>query len=202
MTKSTVLLFDLGGVLVDNAMFDDLPALLGAQSPNGDLHELWLSSEAVQLFERGEIGAETFGARFVSEWGLSMAPTAFLARFAAWPKGFFPGAEERLRSLREDYLIAYLSNSNAIHWSRFGKILECADVAIASHLCGLVKPDPGIFALAIERLGGDPDRIYFFDDSALNIEAARAAGMRAYQTVGFTALSATLDALGLGRANR
>ena len=74
-----------------------------------------------------------------------------------------------------------------------------ADIVFASHLCGLVKLDPAIFDLVVERLGRDPRDIYFFDDSSRNVAVARRAGMKAYETVGFEALVATITALGLQR---
>jgi putative hydrolase of the HAD superfamily len=196
----SVLLFDLGGVLVDNAIFEDLPDLLPTPLPKGDLHELWLSSPAVRRFERGEIDADAFAAQFVSEWGLTLAPSAFLERFATWPKGFFAGAGPLLTRLRRRYRIAYLSNSNAVHWRGFSDILSHADVAYASHICGLVKPDPALFRLVVDDLGCAPGDICFFDDSAGNVRAAQAFGLDAHLTVGVDQLTAKLQALGLGGA--
>ena len=197
MPRPTILLFDLGGVLVENAVFEDLPRLLPSPLPEGDLHELWLSSSAVRRFERGEITADEFASQFVAEWSLPMDPSAFLQRFAAWPKGFFPGAEPLLTRLRRQYRIAYLSNSNAVHWRGFSSILKHADVAFASHICGLVKPDPAIFRLVVNELGRHPSEICFFDDSPRNVEAGRAAGIDAHLTIGFDELAATILSLGL-----
>ncbi|MDR3508453.1 MAG: HAD-IA family hydrolase [Caulobacteraceae bacterium] len=195
MNDRPVLLFDLGGVLVENTMFEDLPNLMG-EAKAGDLHELWLSSPAVQSFERGGIDPDAFARAFIAEWKLPTSPQAFLERFAAWPRGFFPGAGALLTALRADYRIVYLSNSNALHWARFGDILAHADAAFASHLCGLVKPDPAIFEFVVERLGRDPADIHFFDDSATNVAAARRIGLQAHRTVGLEALSKTLIAQG------
>jgi glucose-1-phosphatase len=200
MIEPPILLFDLGGVLVQNSIFEDLPLLIREARLDGDLHELWLSCRTVRSFERGEIDAHTFASQFIAEWRLSISPSEFLERFAGWPKGFFPGASELLTALRRDYKIAYLSNSNALHWARLGAILAHADFVFASHLCGLVKPDPAIFDLVVERLGRDPRDIYFFDDSPRNVAAARRAGMKAYETVGFEALVAMITALGLSRS--
>ncbi len=70
----------------------------------------------MRAFERGELAADEFASRFISQCGLSIAPEDFLERFASWPKGFFPGAGALLTAIRRDYTIAYLSNSNAIHY--------------------------------------------------------------------------------------
>jgi 2-haloacid dehalogenase/putative hydrolase of the HAD superfamily len=42
----------------------------------------------------------------------------------------------------------------------------------------VIKPDPRAFAIACERAGRTPDQMVFIDDSAANIEAARALGFR------------------------
>ena len=46
---------------------------------------------------------------------------------------------------------------------------------------GVMKPDPGFFAAAARRIGAEPSSILFIDDSARNIEGARAAGLAAEQ---------------------
>ena len=197
MPQPAVLLFDLGGVLVDNTMFEDLPKLLPGPLAEAELRAKWMDSPAVQRFEHGEIGADEFASAFVSEWRLPMAPSAFLARFAAWPRGFYPGAQALLVRLRPRYRIAFLSNSNEVHWSSFPHILQHADDAFSSHLCELMKPDPALFRMVVDTLGRDPGQICFFDDSIRNVEGARAIGMDAHLTVGFQELEATLGSLGL-----
>jgi len=197
MPQPAILLFDLGGVLVDNAMFEDMPRLLPAPIPEDDLCARWIDSPAVHRFERGEISADEFASTFVSEWRLRMAPAAFLERFATWSRGFYPGAEALLTRLRRQYRVAYLSNCNEVHWSGFEHILRHADDAFSSHLCGLTKPDPAIFTMAVEALGRDPAEICFFDDSPRNVAAARAIGMDAHLTVGFEQLEETLRSMGL-----
>lgn len=46
---------------------------------------------------------------------------------------------------------------------------------------GMVKPDPAIFRLAAERAGMAPQDLLFVDDSAANIEAARALGFHVHR---------------------
>jgi putative hydrolase of the HAD superfamily len=54
---------------------------------------------------------------------------------------------------------------------------------VASSLIGMRKPEPAIYELTLERLGGvDPRECLFIDDNELNVEAARELGM---QTVRF-----------------
>jgi putative hydrolase of the HAD superfamily len=192
-----VLLFDLGGVLIDNATFDELPSLLPDPPPREVLQDRWLSSEAVRSFERGEIGAETFAGRFIAEWGMRLSRSDFIERFARWPKGPYEGALELLAGLRRRHLVACLTNCNELHWARLTPVLAQMDRAFSSHLCGLVKPDEAAFRHVVSALGCDPGEIVFFDDSARNVEAARGVGMAAYRVAGFGPLHERVKALDL-----
>jgi putative hydrolase of the HAD superfamily len=51
------------------------------------------------------------------------------------------------------------------------------DVVVLSFEVGLLKPDPAILRLALERLGADPARSALVDDVSANLDAARALGM-------------------------
>ena len=60
----------------------------------------------------------------------------------------------------------------------------------------LVKPDPAIFALAIERFGIDPAGALFVDDNAANVAGAEAAGIAAHLFRDAAGLEAELAARG------
>lgn len=45
---------------------------------------------------------------------------------------------------------------------------------------GVRKPDPLLYTRVLEQLGAKPDEAIFVDDSARNVEGARAVGMRAF----------------------
>jgi putative hydrolase of the HAD superfamily len=59
--------------------------------------------------------------------------------------------------------------------------IEDFDVLIWSYQHGLVKPDPAIYRLVLERLGTAPEETLFLDDKLENIEAARQLGMQGLQ---------------------
>lgn len=71
------------------------------------------------------------------------------------------------------------------------------DDVINSATVRLAKPDPRIFALAASRIRVPIDRCFFTDDLAHNIEAARAAGMTAYQFDNAANLRAALKTAGV-----
>jgi HAD superfamily hydrolase (TIGR01509 family) len=193
--KVKVLLFDLGGVLVDYVGPQRLWVLLGTSLPLSDVQKRWPHSKSLRRFETGSTSAETFAAEFVAEWGLRLTPEDFLHEFSTWSRAPYPGALELLANLREKATLACLTNMNAAYWEKnrdtmgFGKAL---DRCYASHEIGLLKPDREIYAHVIADLKCDPSQIAFFDDSERNVEGARAIGMLGYQVEGIAALRAAI----------
>ena len=54
--------------------------------------------------------------------------------------------------------------------------LRSFDTVVVSGEEGVIKPDPAIFRILIERTGVDPARTVFIDDSAANIQSAGELG--------------------------
>ena len=197
MERQITLLFDLGGVVYDAATFDVLASLLNTDLSEDDLIARYLRSAAVRAFELGQISPDDFAERFAEEWELSLTPDEFLEVFTAFVRGPYDGAEELLARLRDTHRVCCLSNSNAVHWTRFGPFLDCFDVAFSSHLLGEIKPDPSVFRRVMSELHVTPDSLYFFDDSAPNVEAARELGINAFWVKGIDATVRCLEAEGL-----
>ena len=57
-------------------------------------------------------------------------------------------------------------------------LADLADDVVSSARVGLAKPDPRIYELAAKRAGVPANRCLFVDDTAENVEAAAALGMR------------------------
>lgn len=197
MRSDRVILFDLGGVLVENTGEQGLSSLLPYQLDRQEIWARWLASGAVRGFERGQISPEVFAARFIEEWRLEVAPAAFMDAFVAWPRGLFDGAAALVRNLRARHRVACLSNTNALHWARFPELPELFDSIFASHLTGFLKPDPEAFEHVLRQLDVRADTVCFFDDLSQNVEAARRVGIRAVQVTTFAEVEPALRAQGL-----
>jgi putative hydrolase of the HAD superfamily len=89
-----------------------------------------------------------------------------------------------MRELRErGYRMAILTN-NVREWEPLWRaklpVDEIFELVVDSAFVGMRKPDPPIYHLTLERLGGvPPQRALFVDDNEGNVEAARELGMRA-----------------------
>ena len=195
-----VLLFDLGGVLVEFSGVRDIAPLLKRAASEAEIVERWRSCPHTEAFGLGRVSRADFAERFIRDWDLDLPPEHFLQAFRAWSKGLLPGARELLESLRPRFRLAALSNSNELHWERNAADLgvnELFEVAISSHQVGFYKPDPRIYQAALDRLGVPPDAVMFFDDAPANVAAAAALGMRAFQVNGVEGVRERLVAEGL-----
>lgn len=191
--KPSVLLFDLGGVVVENVGFERFNALLPAPIPEERLKTRWLASPAVRSFESGRCTPEVFARGVVAEWQLPLSPDAFLEAFTYWPRGLYAGASELVAALRERYVVGCLSNSNAIHWQRFDGFRDHFDVSLSSHLLGEVKPDPQCFMRALQACGTSAAEVAFFDDALVNVTAARSLGIEAFHVNGLAEVRQVLE---------
>jgi 2-haloacid dehalogenase/putative hydrolase of the HAD superfamily len=72
-------------------------------------------------------------------------------------------------------------------FGRLGGVLISAEL-------GLLKPDPAIYREACARFGHAPADFLFIDDSAANIEAARALGFDTHHFTDPAALGPALEA--------
>ena len=197
LRRDRVVLFDLGGVLVENSGERGLSSLLPYQLGRQEIWARWLASDAVRRFECGQISPEVFAARFIEEWRLEVAPAAFIEAFAAWPRGLFDGAAALVRNLRAQHRVACLSNTNALHWARFPELPGLFDFVFASHLTGFLKPDPEAFEHVLRELDVRAEAVWYFDDLLQNVEAARETGIRALQVTTFAEVEPALRAEGL-----
>jgi putative hydrolase of the HAD superfamily len=200
MHTPEVLIFDLGGVLIDFSAFEDLRPLLRQNMQPEEIRQRWISCPHIQLFEIGQLTSREFAELFVRDWDVIVSPDRFLVEFRSWTRGFIPGARSLLRSLRNYYRLAALSNSNATHWdcnvSEHG-LLDLFDSAFSSHELGWHKPDPRIYREALKRLGISANKSVFFDDSLPNVQSAQALGMSAFHVNGVSQVRQCLIELGL-----
>jgi putative hydrolase of the HAD superfamily len=182
-----VVLFDLGGVLVELHGVSTMLAWLGGKVSVEEMWAMWLSSPVVRQFESGRAGPDEFAEQIIRELSLPVDKREFLSTFSNWLRGLYPGALEVVRSVPERFTRATLSNTSVLHWSRLMndfKLEHAFDHHFASHLTGRLKPDQEAFEHVIETLDCKPSAVFFLDDNALNVDAAKKNGMRAMRVHG------------------
>jgi glucose-1-phosphatase len=198
-----VLLFDVGGVLVELTGVETMLEWLGNQVTEAEMWRRWLQSTWVRQFETGRIDANDFSVGVIAEFGLAIEPQRFLQSFTGWPTGLFPGTLEMLSRIPRRYQRALLSNSNALHWPRVMNDMQLGtafDRHFVSHLTGRIKPDADAFEHVMDSLGCAPADVLFLDDNALNVEAAQNIGMHAIRVRGTAEVQNALTAFGVVEA--
>ncbi|WP_327406586.1 HAD family phosphatase [Streptomyces sp. NBC_01288] len=140
------------------------------------------------VWEAGEIGTVTENEvreQVAARLGLDPVDTeSFLADL--WDEYLgTPNTEliDYVAGLRPHCRLGILSNSfvgaRELETAAYG-FDRLVDEIVYSHEIGVRKPDPRAFAVTCARLQVRPDDCLFVDDFAPNVEAARAAGMRAH----------------------
>jgi glucose-1-phosphatase len=197
-----VVLFDVGGVLVQLSGVATVLGWVADRWTPAELWQRWLRSPAVRAFETGRCDADTFAADLVAELELGVEPALFLESFAGWPSGLYPGVSELVCRIPAHITRALLSNSNTLHWGRviddfgLGALFEHRFV---SHLTGRIKPDPDAFEHVVSTLGCDAASIFFLDDNLMNVDAARAIGMQGAVVSGISGAEQALRQVGILR---
>ena len=188
-----VILFDLGGVLVELGESPLLPEWLPEET-NYTLAD-WFKSDTAALFEKGLISAYAFIEKIKTDLDIDVDSNKILEHFTNWPIGLYSGAEELLIKLKNNYKLALLSNTNELHWPRIThefNFPSYCDNLFASHLLNMAKPDLNIFQHVINDLKVKPQEILFFDDNLMNIEASIKLGIHGVHVTG---IQETLNSL-------
>jgi glucose-1-phosphatase len=179
--KVEAFIFDIGNVLVRFRPGQAEAALarlgVSAVPDQGVLQNLGLR------YERGALGRAGFLSALREILGHT-GPDEDLTR--AWQEIFQPNEPmwRLVEALHGHYPLYLLSNTNCLHHeylAREYEVFEKFAGGIFSYRAKLMKPEPEIFALAIRQFGVEPGSTVYLDDLSANVEAARAAGLRAFQ---------------------
>jgi putative hydrolase of the HAD superfamily len=194
-----VVLFDLGGVLVDFGGVQAMQTLSGIDDTD-ELWHRWLTCRWVRAFERGGCSPHEFAQGVVDDWALSMTADEYLDAFRQWLGGPLEGAEALVQETRRVVPVSCLSNTNAVHWDENEHrwpLLQAFDVRFLSFELGCVKPDREIFDRVAVALNRPRDRVLFLDDNTLNVDGAIEAGFRAQRARGVEEARRALEAAGV-----
>jgi putative hydrolase of the HAD superfamily len=180
MSGIDAVIFDLGNVLL---FFDwEIAAnRLCARTKRSrqELDHYIMTTPFVDQLCRGELTKQRFFEIVACDLGFDGSYQEFAV---LWSDIFSPNEPmiALARQLKGLVTRVILSNTNAIHMDYvFGKfpIVREVEGLVLSHEVGLLKPDPRIYELALQRFGLRAGRTAFIDDIATNVEGARAAGL-------------------------
>jgi 2-haloacid dehalogenase len=199
-TVPTAVVFDLGGVLVDWDPRHLYRHLLPAEEVEPFLDEIGFAewNHAQDAGGRWAEAVETLAARHPHRRELI---AAYPARFSETLAGPVPGTSDVLRELHDrGTRLLGLTNWSAEtypHAEATFDFMGLFEGVLVSGVEGVAKPDPAVFRLLVERYGLEPARTVFVDDSARNVAAASAAGLRGLLFTDADRLRRDLSAMGL-----
>ena len=126
---------------------------------------------------------------------------AYYGRFQEMIPGEIPTTVAALRRAKAAGMPVYgLTNFGAETFppsARRFDFLRLFDTVVVSGEEGVIKPDPAIFHILIDRTGLDPATTAFIDDSAANIATADELGFVTHHFTGEDGFSAWWQAAGL-----
>jgi putative hydrolase of the HAD superfamily len=181
--SETVILCDLGGVLIDLNWREKAVKLFGNNASDEKLKRKWAGLKSVGRFESGRISFDEFYREFSNETGTNLDFNRFAHEFTTIVGDLKPGCMEMLDDLSRHYILAMLSNTNMVHVEHLRnktRVFEPFKHLFFSYELGLIKPDPKIFEVVCSKLQKKPENILFFDDSQINIKAAVKTGLKAH----------------------
>jgi FMN phosphatase YigB (HAD superfamily) len=186
-----VVVFDLGGVLIE----------LHSEDANRELIEKYgllpktfagmtrSSFEAhprsiTELAMIGRVGTDEYLDAFLRECSLKDLDGLRLNRLAALGDeraNVFAIAEDLKRA---GFMCCVLSNTIALHWEKLSLASDYPSLALfenvfASHLIKCAKPEESAFVFVATALKVHMSQCLLVDDTALNVNRARAAGWQA-----------------------
>lgn len=212
--RDTVI-FDFGGVITsspfeafnrlerERGLPHDLIRRINATDPD---------SNAWALFERAEIDAGGFDAKFAEEarvLGHELRGEDVLALLSGEIRPRMVHALDWLK--REGYHLGCITNNvpagegagmarSAEKAAKVKDVLARFDSVIESSKVGIRKPDPRIYEMMLTNLGKPAERCVYLDDLGINCKPAAALGMHAIKvTSEVQGLDDLADALGVER---
>jgi 2-haloacid dehalogenase len=202
MGSRNVVIFDLGGVLIDwnprhlyRKLFDGDEAAM----------EHFLATVCSQEWNRGQdaggLIADAAGRLKEQHADKAELIDAFYGRFNEMMAGPISGTVDILAELHARgtplYLLSNFSAETYPLACRRFEFLRLFHGIIVSGEVKAIKPDPRIYEILIERYRIDPHRAVFIDDVAENVDAAQRLGIYGIQFIDPEALRAELAMLNL-----
>ncbi len=182
-SKIRAIVFDFGGVLLD-------------WNPRHLYRSLFRDPQAMENFLT-EIGFTEWNLQFDRGYPIAFGIVEHSEKFPhhrdlisayndRWPEciaGPIQGTVDLLPMLKEaGYALYGLSNWSAETFYRVRDqypFFDLLDEIVLSGEVKLIKPDPQIFQLLLEKTGRKAEECVFIDDSAANVEAAKQLGFSA-----------------------
>lgn len=174
---------------------------------HADPYQIWLNAhglkregefaETSNLADKNLITWQEFFERLSS---LSGQPIPSIKEVFYQEKQIDGAIIDLIKKLKASYKLGLLSNASGAYLRPILQetgIDDLFEADIISAEVGIIKPDPEIFKLAVEKLDVEPGQTIFIDDNSYNTEAAEALGISPILYRDLATLKEELSRLGI-----
>jgi putative hydrolase of the HAD superfamily len=182
--RTSALLFDLGGVVLD-VDFDRAIATWAPHSrlPREALRGAFSFDAPYQQHETGRLAPDGYFAHLRERLELECDVATVQAGFNAIFSGEIAETVQLLDAVRSRVPCYAISNTNALHVAEiqraFPQLLPRFARVFTSHEIGHRKPHPQSFEHVLRAIAVPRQEVLLFDDLEPNVQGARACGMQA-----------------------
>ena len=180
MSRIKAVIWDLAGVVL-HTVKGTFNTLLAERlnAPLAEIDRLMLSNEN-DLWDIDEIDDDTYYTFLLNELKMPMEKKAIIEKFVLDDFYIDQDMLAYIKYLRASVTTMLLTNfpSHVHDFMKTDWIVDGAfDHMIASCDVKLIKPDPAIYTLALDRLELEAEECVFIDDREVNVNAARKLGI-------------------------
>lgn len=184
------LIFDLGGVILDLSVDHTLQSFSKLSGiPKEKVQEMYVEAPGFLEYEKGMIDDDTFRDFVRQTFSIRADDAAIDECWNAMLRGIPPLKLDLLLRLQREFRVFLLSNTNGIHLDHINGVMlpkngeqstldRYFHKAYYSHRMKKRKPDAEIFEEVLEENHLVPEQTLFLDDYAVNIEGAKALGIK------------------------
>ncbi len=181
LSKPSVVVFDLGGVLVDWNPRHLMDRVIADVARREDFLSKVLTTDFLLALDVANDSREAVAPALRRHPDFAEEIAAYIERFPETINGEFPAMAALVRRLHEASvpvfgLTNWAGDTFTLMRPRLPSLALLRDIVVSGHE-GIVKPDHRIFSLLCQRGGFAASEAVFVDDSLRNVEAARAFGM-------------------------
>ena len=203
MSGFKAIIFDLGKVIFDinfDPVFQKWSVISGKSL--AELNERKKLFDVVSnRFERNEISPTGFRAAICRELGVEMNNEVFDKTWCGIYLDLFAGTDELLSTLKKNYRLVALTNTNIIHepvWrKKYEVTLRNFEKIFCSHEMGTRKPEKKSFRQVLDYLRVRPAQAVFLDDIQENTDGAVEIGLKSILVSSPLQMRSELKALGI-----
>lgn len=193
-----LIIFDLGGILIENYDLPFFKALAEKCKKRQEEIEEKIKP-LMQQSERGEIREFEFVKQFLKEMKCATDAKEILKTRRAATKEI-PKVREFIKKIKKHYSVAFATNNAEEEFAYNNKTFgftKLFDYGVASYQAHARKTEPTMFEMILQHFNVKPEEAVFLDDSIANLKAPKALGMHIIQYVSLEQCQKELENLGI-----